>query len=356
MSETCLALVLSAVVLLNPLFHADLSGGDLQDILKMKKLREINRSAEKLMSEKKYKEALSEVEKGLEIDSNSSDLLVTAGKIYFAINDRLSSYESFKKAQELKPYDPYIRSWLSKIKIKDGKLSTEHFVFFRVPQSRKWVMKLPLEEEYNRISNVLDTYIPKPIELWFFEKEDEFFKVYGFRHLHKKGRLMGVSQHSRGRMLLSSIVSRKEMLSVIAHELVHFFIHHKMRDSKLYGIEEGLANFVGGRRANYRALKKTGLFGENSNKELKFEEIIFYKFRDVHDYRAHTTLYYEVSTALIEFINVHSGKTVLKRYINDLMRTDTNYYRLLWASLAFKDEKDFKKTFLSFIRKNIKKL
>ena len=350
------AIMLStALLILSNLFQfSSLNGGDLQDILKMKKVKEINMEAGKLLREKKYDEALAKTTEGLKINPDSLDVLITSGKIHFAMGNMIQAYEAFKKALKIRPDDPYARSWLSKINIRDGRLATKHFVFYKVPVRMKWVTALPLEKTYNRISEVLDTYVPKPVELWFFENEDNFFKVYGAKHLHKKGKLMGVSQYDKSRILVSSLVGKDEMLSVISHELVHFFINNKMKNSKLYGIEEGLANYIGGRRANYRALERTGLFSRKIKESVKFDEYIFFRLKGVHDYNKYSALYYEVSTALIEFIFSYAGKTVLKRYINDLMRTDTDYYRLLWASLGFKSSKAFEKKFLKFIQKNIK--
>ena len=104
-------------------------------------------------------------------------------------------------ALTLKPSDPYVLEWLSKLNIKDGQLSSEHFVFKRVPEGRKWVTKLPLEKSFSKISEVLDTTLQNPIELWFFENEDNFFKEYGLKHLYKKGKLLGASQFNKNRIL-----------------------------------------------------------------------------------------------------------------------------------------------------------
>ena len=116
-----------------------------------------------------------------------------------------------------------------------------------------------------------------------FENEDNFFKEYGLKHLYKKGKLLGASQFNKNRILISATVKEKEMLSVIMHELVHFFIHHKMKDSKLYGIEEGLANYIGGRRANYKMMKTKGYFSESSLKDtnaIDFDKYIISRLKD----------------------------------------------------------------------------
>ena len=107
------------------------------------------------------------------------------------------------------------------------------------------IMDNAVTEDQAALDRIAELAVPLDEIRMFGVTEDDFFKVYGAHHSYKKGKLRGVSQFKFNRILLNAIVKKEKMLSVIAHELVHFFLNDKMKDSRLFGIEEGLANYLG---------------------------------------------------------------------------------------------------------------
>lgn len=335
-------------------------GFNLKEIQDAAKLKRLNLAAEKSMQEGRFEEALAKLKEAGKLQTDDVDTLNNLGICYYKMQHYYKAMKYFKKVITLKSEDPTARKYLKKINRSDttayskayrGKIRTKHFVFDTPPENKKSyiLMGKKLEAMYQRISSALAAKLYSPVMIKLFANEDDFFKTYGKKHKrYKRGSLLGVAQKSRRRILINSIVEKDRFVLVVGHELVHFLLHDKIPSRRLWGLEEGLANFLAGKKANRSYLKK------RLHKNDRLGSYLFKRnatYENKHSYEISTALYYELSTALIEFVQFKGGEKRLAIFLNDLsMKQKVDPMDIFIGSLSFDSEKAFQAAFMEWIQ------
>ena len=227
-----------------------------------------------LLRQSQFTAALDPLEHARRVAPNSADVPKLIGWAYYGLNKMDLAVEEWQRAEHLRP-DPEVERALAKAqKDKAEEESyregvTAHFVLkysgTATPDLAAGILHV-LEEDFNDIESQLDYTPPEPIGVILYTGQ-------AFADITRAPSWAGAINDGRIRIPvqgLSSVTS--ELARVLKHELTHSFIGQKTRGRAPTWVQEGVAQWMEGRRSNSAAGALVELAGQGRAPSLQMLE------------------------------------------------------------------------------------
>jgi len=205
-----------------------------------------------LLRQSQFTAALDPLEHARRVAPNSADVAKLTGWAYYGLNKMDLAVEEWQRAEHLHP-DPEVERALAKAQkdkaeeesYRDG--VTAHFALkysgTATPDLASGILHA-LEDDFNDIESQLDYTPPEPIGVILYTGQ-------AFADITRAPSWVGAINDGRIRIPvqgLSSVTS--ELARVLKHELTHSFIGQKTRGRAPTWVQEGVAQWIEGRRSN----------------------------------------------------------------------------------------------------------
>jgi tetratricopeptide (TPR) repeat protein len=202
-----------------------------------------------------YSAAADLLERARRVAPDSADVAKLSGWAYYGLNRSADAVSEWKKAMDLKP-DPATQQALEKAE-RDAKEEAEyregetsHFILKyngdAAPELARDVMRT-LEEQYVEISSAFDYTPPEPIGVILYTNQ-------AFVDITRAPSWVGALNDGRLRIPVEGLSSvTPELARVLKHELTHSFVGQKSGGRAPVWLQEGLAQFMEGKRSRSNA-------------------------------------------------------------------------------------------------------
>ena len=227
-----------------------------------------------LLRQSQFTAALDPLEHACRVAPNSADVAKLTGWAYYGLNKMDLAVEEWQRAEHLHP-DPEVERALAKAqKDKAEEESyregvTAHFALkysgTATPDLASGILHA-LEDDFNDIESQLDYTPPEPIGVILYTGQ-------AFADITRAPSWAGAINDGRIRIPvqgLSSVTS--ELARVLKHELTHSFIGQKTRGRAPTWVQEGVAQWIEGRRSNSAAGALVELAGQGRAPSLQMLE------------------------------------------------------------------------------------
>jgi len=202
-----------------------------------------------------YTTALDLLQHARSIEPDSADVAKLSGWAYYGLNRAADAVTQWKRAMELKP-DEEIKHALEKAE-RDAREEAEYHegetAHFRLkynggaaPELAAAVLKT-LEAEFEEISTTLNYVPPEPIGVILYTNQT-------FMDITRAPSWSGALNDGRIRVPVEGLSSMTgELARVLKHELTHSFVSQKTAGHCPVWLQEGLAQYMEGKRSRANA-------------------------------------------------------------------------------------------------------
>jgi len=227
-----------------------------------------------LLHQSQFTAALDPLEHARRVAANSADVAKLIGWAYYGLNKMDLAVAEWQRAEHLHP-DPEVERALAKAqKDKAEEESyregvTAHFALkysgTATPDLASGILHA-LEEHFNDIESQLDYTPPEPIGVILYTGQ-------AFADITRAPSWAGAINDGRIRIPVQGLSSvTPELARVLKHELTHSFIGQKTRGRAPTWIQEGVAQWMEGRRSNSAAGALVELAGQGRAPSLQMLE------------------------------------------------------------------------------------
>ena len=202
-----------------------------------------------------YSAGLDLLERARRVDPDSPEVAKLAGWAYYGLNRAADAVTQWKRVMELKP-DEETRHALEKAE-RDAREEAEYHegetTHFRLkynggaaPELARDVLKT-LESEFDEISSTLSYVPPEPIGVILYTNQT-------FMDITRAPSWSGALNDGRIRVPVEGLTSMTDELArVLKHELTHSFVGQKTGGRCPVWLQEGIAQFMEGKRSRRNA-------------------------------------------------------------------------------------------------------
>jgi len=202
-----------------------------------------------------FKQSLDYLEKAKRVAPESADIYKLEGWSYYGMNRPEQAVEAWKKALTLRP-DADTQAALDKAlrdKAEEESYRENESAHFQLkyngtaePALAREVLHT-LEEHFERIASELNYTPPEPIGVVLYTQQ-------GFADITQAPGWVGALNDGRIRVPVQGLTSVDSELSrVLKHELTHSFIQQKTRGRAPTWVQEGVAQWMEGKRSDQNA-------------------------------------------------------------------------------------------------------
>jgi predicted negative regulator of RcsB-dependent stress response len=259
-----------------------------------------------------YTTALDLLDRARPIDPDSAEVAKLSGWAYYGLNRAADAVTQWKRAMELKP-DEETKNALEKAE-RDAQEEAEYHegetTHFRLkyngeatPDLAQQVLKT-LESEFQEISATLNYNPPEPIGVILYTNQT-------FMDITRAPSWSGALNDGRIRVPVEGLSSMTDELArVLKHELTHSFVTQKTGGRCPVWLQEGIAQYMEGKRSRINARPLTAAF-EN---HMEFS-LLSYETSWLNLPRDAATNAYAWSLAVVEEIVTVNGVDDLERIL-----------------------------------------
>jgi tetratricopeptide (TPR) repeat protein len=209
-----------------------------------------------------YSAASDLLDRARRVAPDSADVAKLSGWAYYGLNRSADAVSEWKKAMELKP-DAATEQALEKAQ-RDAQEEAEYHegetVHFRLkyngdaaPELARDVLRT-LETQYQEISQALDYTPPEPIGVILYTNQT-------FTDITRAPSWVGALNDGRLRVPVEGLSTvTDELARVLKHELTHSFVGQKSAGRAPVWLQEGIAQYLEGRRSRGNASALSGAF------------------------------------------------------------------------------------------------
>ncbi len=297
-----------------------------------------------------YREALDYLDRAKRVAPQSADVYKLSGWAYFGLNRLDLAVSEWKKAVELRP-DPDVVAALDKAqrdKAEEDSYRQNESAHFQLryngaaePNLAREVLHT-LEHHYDDISSALNYSPPEPIGVILYTQQS-------FADITQAPGWVGALNDGRIRVPVQGLTSVDPALSrVLRHELTHSFINQKTHGHVPTWIQEGVAQYMEGKRSDQTATALIQIYNEGQAVSLtRLEGSWMSMSSDVARYC------YAWSLAVVEYIVQTQGMDDIARILDKLASgnsTDAAVHDVLRDSLD-----DLSQATADYLKKNYEK-
>ncbi len=202
------------------------------------------------LHQSQYASALEPLDHARRVAPDSADVAKLTGWAYYGANKMDQAVAEWKRAESLR-HDPDVERALAKAErdkneeesYREGE--TAHFVLkysgSATPDLARGILRA-LEDDFNDIESQLDFTPPEPIGVILYTEQ-------GFADITRAPSWAGAINDGRIRIPVQGLSSvTPELARVLKHELTHSFIGQKTHGRAPTWVQEGVAQFMEGRR------------------------------------------------------------------------------------------------------------
>ncbi|HWX39281.1 MAG TPA: peptidase MA family metallohydrolase [Candidatus Sulfotelmatobacter sp.] len=262
-----------------------------------------------------YSVAADLLDRARRVAPDSADVAKLSGWAYYGLNRAADAVMEWKKAMELKP-DAATEQALEKAE-RDAQEEAEYHegetVHFRLkyngdaaPELARDVLKT-LEAQYQEISSTLDYTPPEPIGVILYTNQT-------FMDITRAPSWVGALNDGRLRVPVEGLSTvTDELARVLKHELAHSFVGQKSAGRAPVWLQEGIAQYMEGKRSRGNAGALSSAFEKHMEISLNSYETSWMNLP--RDAAANA---YAWSLAVVEGIITENGVGDLERILEDL--------------------------------------
>jgi hypothetical protein len=261
----------------------------------------------------KYSAALDLLERARHLDPNSAEVAKLSGWAYYGLNRVGEAVSEWKRAQALKP-DEEVQHALEKAE-RDAKEEASYregeTLHFRLRYNGGAAPELAievlgtLETEFEEVSSTLNYVPPEPIGVILYTNQT-------FADITRVPSWVGALNDGRMRVPVEGLTSvTPELARVLKHELTHSFVGQKTGGRCPIWLQEGIAQYMEGKRSRAAAASLSAAFEQRMEYSLAAYET---SWLNLPKDTAATA--YAWSLATVEAIVNEDGMTDLERILD----------------------------------------
>jgi tetratricopeptide (TPR) repeat protein len=282
-----------------------------------------------LLMKSEYSSALELIGKARKLAPQSPDLAALSGWTHYRMNQMDAAVADFQTAQRIHP-DPIVTSLLEKAKrdqdaegdFRDSESS--HFVLrYHGGASRQLASEVirTLEDQYQVLRSELHYTPPEPIGVILYTQE-------AFRDVTRVPGWAGGVNDGRIRVPVQGMDTVSDLLArILKHELTHSFVFQKTAGRCPTWLQEGVAQWMEGRRTGNDAAALVAAYQEGKGKSLRYVDGPWMGMN-----ASQARYSYAWSLAVVEAIVADSGSDALDRLL-DAERTESSGENALLQAL-----------------------
>ncbi len=222
------------------------------------------------LRQSEFKEALSYLEKAKRVAPKNADVYKLSGWAYSGMNRLDLAVAEWKKAVELRP-DADVVAALAKAqkdKNEEENYKENESAHFQLryngaaePTLAREVLHT-LEEHYRQIESELNYSPPDPIGVILYTQQ-------GFSDITQAPGWVGALNDGRIRVPVQGLTAvNSELSRVLRHELTHSFVQQKTHGRAPTWVQEGLAQWMEGKRSDESAAALAQIYGQGQSAPL----------------------------------------------------------------------------------------
>jgi tetratricopeptide (TPR) repeat protein len=262
-----------------------------------------------------YSAAVDFLDRARRIDPDSAEVAKLSGWAYYGLNRAADAVTQWKRALELKP-DEETQHALEKAE-RDAQEEAEYHEgetpHFRLkynggaaPELAQQVLKT-LESEFDEISSTLNYVPPEPIGVILYTNQ-------AFMDITRAPSWSGALNDGRIRVPVEGLTSMTgELARVLKHELTHSFVGQKTGGRCPVWLQEGIAQFMEGKRSRSNA----GALSSAYEHHMEFS-LLSYETSWMNLPRDAASIAYAWSLAVVETMMTVDGIDDLERILERL--------------------------------------
>jgi predicted negative regulator of RcsB-dependent stress response len=267
------------------------------------------------LRQSQFAAALDPLEHARRVDPDSADVAKLTGWAYYGANKMDLAVAEWKRAEKIHP-DPDIEHALAKAErdkneeesYREGE--TEHFVLkysgSATPDLARGILRV-LEDDFNDIESQLDFTPPEPIGVILYTDQT-------FADITRAPSWAGAINDGRIRIPVQGLTAvTPELARVLKHELTHSFVGQKTHSRAPTWLQEGVAQYMEGRRSVTSAGALAAAAGEGNIPSLASLEG---SWLGLSQYQA--SFAYAWSLAAVESIVQSGGMSDVSRLLDEI--------------------------------------
>ena len=273
-----------------------------------------------LLLKSEYSAALDPISRARKLIPNAASAAMLAGWAHYRLNQSDDALADLQTAQRLAP-STSIAGMLDKVKrdkeaegdFREGESS--HFVVrYHGGATRSLASDVThvLEDQFQSLRNELRYTPPEPIAVILYTQES-------FRDVTRSPGWAGALNDGKIRVPVQGIDTvSDELTRILRHELTHSFVFQKTSGRAPTWLQEGLAQYMEGRRTNGDAATLVGIFDQGQGKQLRYYDDSWMRFSPGQARYA-----YAWSLAVVEMIEAEQGSDGINRLL-EAERTESS--------------------------------
>ncbi|HKF24382.1 MAG TPA: hypothetical protein VKB24_00360, partial [Candidatus Acidoferrum sp.] len=273
-----------------------------------------------LLLKSEFSQALEPISRARKLLPNAPSAPTLAGWAHYRLNQSEDAIADFQVAQRLAP-SPDVANMLEKVKLdketegdfREGESS--HFVIrYHGGATRSLASDVMhvLEDQFQSLRSELRFTPPEPIAVILYTQEL-------FRDVTRSPGWAGALNDGKIRLPVQGIETVSDGLTrVLRHELTHSFVFQKTSGRAPTWLQEGLAQWMEGRRTNGDAAALVAVFDQGQGQPLRYYEDSWMRFSPGQAHYA-----YAWSLAVVEMIEAREGADGINRLL-EAERTESS--------------------------------
>jgi tetratricopeptide (TPR) repeat protein len=273
-----------------------------------------------LLLKSEFSSALEVIEKGRKISPRSADLAALSGWAHYRLNQTDAAVADFETAQRLQPSQS-VAQFLEKARrdkesegdFREGESS--HFIIrYHGGASRQLASDVvrTLEDQFQTLRSELHYTPPEPIGVILYTQET-------FRDVTRVPGWAGGVNDGKIRVPVQGLETVSEQLArILKHELTHSFVFQKTQGRCPTWLQEGIAQWMEGRRSGADAAQLVAVFDDGKGKSLRYLDGPWMSLSV-----GQARFAYAWALAVVEGIESNSGSDGLDRLL-DSERTESS--------------------------------
>lgn len=265
-----------------------------------------------LLLKSEYSAALDPISRARKLLPNAATAATLAGWAHYRLNQPDDAIRDLQAAQRLAP-SASVASMLEKVKrdkeaegdFREG--DSSHFVIrYHGGATRSLASDVTrvLENQFQSLRNELRFTPPEPIAVILYTQET-------FRDLTRSPGWAGALNDGKIRVPVQGIDAvSDELTRILRHELTHSFVFQKTSGRAPTWLQEGLAQWMEGRRSNGDAVQLVAFYEQGQGQQLRYFDDSWMRFSPVQARYA-----YAWSLAVIEMIEAEQGSDGINRLL-----------------------------------------
>ena len=265
-----------------------------------------------LLTKSEFSAALEPISRARQLVPNGASAAMLAGWAHYRLNQADQAIADFQTAQRLQP-SISVAGMLEKVKhdqevegeFREGESS--HFVVrYHGGASRQLASEVTrvLEDQFQSLRDELHYAPPEQIAVILYTQE-------AFRDVTRTPGWTGAVNDGKIRVPVQGVEAVSDQLTrILRHELTHSFVYQKTSGRAPTWLQEGLAQWMEGRRTNGDAATLVSIFEQGQGKQLRYYDDSWMRFS-----AAQARYAYAWALAVVEMIEAENGPDGINRLL-----------------------------------------